>query len=315
VRPSPLIVVALLVALAAFAWVREPAAPDPYSVANLERLLDEPLERLPGSPLAAPSAPGAGREAFWEVLRAPPFAETGNSGPSLRLGRLLADPTRAARAAREAGALLDCPALGPDGPLGQTLAEAILASPAIEHGAQHTLKIYGCRHAADADSGPGLEDSYFARKALAAGLRERVGDGAPLTILGEETPLKGGINLDVRLEGELQTIEVTFDGSDTAPLRAERAFVGRGEADAGARAHLVEVLRRRAAQGEPLRIEGADEPVPTGVELRLEWFGGHLAITALRGPHRISTHLALLPEASAGEVPSGGATSSGPETE
>jgi len=288
-RTRLLLLGTLLLLAAAVAVVRRGLGFDPYAPARIAALLERPLDPRPG----APRDP----RTLAEALFAPPFAERTAEGTRLRLGALLADPTPAQASAACADELLALEAVGPEGPLGVPLWRALLDGPAVEPGADATLRIYGCRHGADAASGPALEDSYTARVALARALHDHArADGRRLTLLGEQSPLKGGVNFEVALVGATQSIEVTIDGRDVPPLRASRPFHAVTPHLEGARASLVQALRARAAADAtlgPLVLEGAEAPVPEGVALHLEWFGGRLALSARHGGARVGAHLAL----------------------
>lgn len=292
-----LALVALLGALGAAALVAPARGLDPHAPETLARLLERPIDAMPG-------APAESRPSFWKALLASPLVEPVEGGLRLDLGRVLADPSAARGSAESAGELLELEAQleteGEDVPLGVPLWRAILERAAVSEGTGRTLSIYGCRHLADADAAPSLEDTYHARLAMVRRLRELGNaDGAagPLAIRGEQAPVKGGINLEVVLQGERQSLRVTFDGSPQAALRVERAHRPPAPNDARARANLVAALEalalREPGLGE-LTLEGRDGPADGGVEMRFESYGGRLALTARRGSARLATHLTLL---------------------
>lgn len=291
-RAQPAILVALLGGLLAVALVRRAEGPDPFSESALAELVAAPLDSGPrGDGSTAP---------FWKALFEHPAVTRTPDGLCLRLGRVLADPSAARRAAENAGELLALEAEGPAGKLGIPLWRAVLDGPVLQRNENgRTLALYGCRHSADADAGPVLEDSYYARLALAEALKQhalaQAGEGA-FTLLGQETPVKGGVNFEVQLLGTRQSVSVTFDGHSTPLLRAAREQRPSAPNDARARATLIEVLRARAAAeglGE-LTIEGREAPVENGVDLRLELVGRRLALAATRGgTGRLATHLDL----------------------
>lgn len=293
-QKKPLLLVALALALAVTALVRRAQISTPYARATLLTLLEQPVDRAPG-------APDGPRPPFWKTLLAPPFTEPGDTGPVLRLGRVLADPSAARGSADSAGELLALEAGGPQGKLGIPLWRAILTGPSTEldPGVGRTLKMYGCRHSADADAAPVIEDSYAARLALAAALRAHAAEEdavEPLTLVGELTPARGGVNFDVQLVGNTQAVSVTFDGHRDVRYSAARTHRPEAPNDERARARLVELLHLLAAQ-EPalgaLRLEGGSTPATNGVDLRLEFAGGCLSLVARRGAARCATHYQL----------------------
>jgi hypothetical protein len=216
----------------------------------------------------------------------------------LRLGRVLSDPTAARVSAESAGELLALEAEGPQGELGTPLWRAILAGPALEPGERIALKLYGCRHTALPEAGPALEDTYCARLSLAQALREHVSaepGSAPLTLIGEHVPMRGGVNFEVQLLAETQSVVVTFDGHETAPLSATRAYHPRAPNDARARANLVQALRERTAAAGlgALTITDAEPSATDAIDVRIEQLGGRQSLVARRGATRLATHRQL----------------------
>jgi hypothetical protein len=290
-RIRPVLLSLLAAILAGVALVQRREAPDPYSVDTLVRLLRRPLDQLPCTDGEATPC--------WRSLLEPPFAQRHSAGVTLRLGRLLADPTTARASALSAGELLALEAEGPEGPLGVPLWRAVLDGAAFDPDAPRTLKIHGCRHSADADAGPVIEDSYHARLSLARALRAHAkarAEGEPVTVLGEDTPLRGGVNFEIQLVGTTQAVQVSFDSKAVPALRARRPFARAAPSDERARASLVAALHALALEVEgfgPLTIEGESASAPGGVDLRLEVFGDRLALTARSGTSRLATHLSL----------------------
>ena len=271
------LILALLCVLA-YLFVPRPT-PDRLSALSAGELLARPVDPPPGV------APASDAPALWrELLRSPASAE---GGLTLKLGRVLADPSAARLAAEQAGELLRQPAKNAQGELGLPLWKAVLDGPATtrENGAP-VLKLYGCRHSADADAGPVLEDTSAARLALARTLRElAAGDPAysGLTLAGEETPAHGGVNFEVQLVGDRHSVQVSFDGHDAAPLTAERMFRPVAPNDDAARQSLVRGLRDESAADASLAglvIAGEDAPVPGGIDFRLERFGERQTLSA-----------------------------------
>jgi hypothetical protein len=307
--PKKLLLVALLAVFAALvALVRPARVTDPLAPETLARLLAQPVDRVPG----APPGLGEGPTPFWKALLAPPLVELAEAGRVLPLGRVVADPSAARGSAESAGELLELEAVGPDGPLGVPLWRALLERAAVGDERGRTLSVYGCRHSADPDAGPVLEDTYHARVSIVQRLRALAeGQGTPLVIRGEQTPVKGGVNLEVQLDGERQWVRVTFDGNAHPPLRAERKHRPPSPNDARARTRLVAALRALAAE-EPalgtLSIEGAEAAVSGGVDVRLEIYGGRLSLVARRGATRLSTHLVLDPSLAPSVPPGSTAT-------
>lgn len=291
-RAQPVVLVALLGGLLTLALVRRAEGPDPFCEAALAELLSRPLD--------APGTRPDGAVPFWKALLEHPAVTRTPDGSVLRLGRVLADPSAARRAAESAGELLDLEAEGPEGKLGLPLWRAVLDGPVLRRSeGGRTLALYGCRHSADADAGPALEDSYYARLALAEALKRHAlaqpGEGA-FTLVGQESPVKGGVNFEVQLVGARQSIAVTFDGHPTPVLRAARDQRPSAPNDARVRANLIGALcARAAAEGlGVLTVEGREAPVENGVDLRLEIVGGRLALTATRGgTGRLATYLQL----------------------
>ena len=291
-RAKALVLLALLAALAGIAFVRR-GPPDPLSQASLDALLLSPID--PASP-----KPDAPRPPFWKALLEHNALTLGPAGPSLRLGRVLADPSAARISAEHAGELLALEAEGPDGKLGMPLWRAMLAGPSLEQGpAGRTLAFYGCRHTADADAAPVLEDTYRARVSLADALVQYAlsePGAAPLTLLGREAPVKGGVNFEVQLLGDTQSVSVSFDGHAAPPLKASRTYRPPPPNDARARAALSAALRERLADEGlgKLEVVGAEAPVEDGLDVRIELMGEHLALVATRaGGERLATHRAF----------------------
>src|SRR6185503_8876477 len=164
---KPAVLVVLLAVLASVALVRRRGEPDVLSAPALALLLEQPLD---APPKAAPDAPAGDGTPAWRAL-VEQLAETTPDGLTLRLGRVLSDPTAAHASAESAGELLALEAEGPQGKLGQPLGRAILAGPALEAGERNALKLYGCRHSALPEAGPAIEDTYCARLSLAQALR------------------------------------------------------------------------------------------------------------------------------------------------
>ena len=86
-RVKPAVLVALLALLASVALVQRAHAPDPLAPAALALLLEQPLDSPSGSAANDP-APA------WRALLEQ-FAERTSAGLTLRLGRVLSDPTQA----------------------------------------------------------------------------------------------------------------------------------------------------------------------------------------------------------------------------
>ncbi|MSR63815.1 MAG: hypothetical protein EXS08_15425 [Planctomycetes bacterium] len=297
-RTKFLLSLALLATFGTLAWVRRNSTPDALATTTFRALLARPLD--PGPKGASSAEP----QAFWRALLELPAVVRTENTLTLPLGRVLSDPSAARLAAESAGELLALEAESQGGPLGLTLLQAILAGPAVEQtetGA--VLKLYGCRHSADADAGPLLEDSYYARLSLAGALRAAAQQrGLALTLRGEDAPVKGGVNFEVQLSAEQQVIEVTFDGTQQPPLRARRSGRPRAPNDARARANLVQALEALAADaGLTLLLEGRTERAPGGIDLRLEHNGQRLSLIARSGAARLATHLDLASPSSLSE--------------
>ena len=304
-RARFVILLCIVLTLAGLAVVERSQAPDPLAQGTLEAMLARPLEA--SSSRGPAPAEGTPQPLFWRALLAR-SGTVADERTTLRLGLVLADPSAAHLAAERAGELLD---LAPEdaagdaaGGPGQPLWRAVLEGPASERTEQgRTLKLFGCRHSADAAAGPTIEDSYHARLALAAALRARITAAEPgvaLTVLGEEVPVRGGANFEVALRGPTQSVVVTFDGQKRTPLRVSREFRPEAPNDARARANLVAALRRVAErEGLALELDGAEAPVAGGVDLRLEVFGSRLALSTTDSGARLATHLELAPDGSA----------------
>jgi hypothetical protein len=292
-QPKPALLVALLAVLLAAALVRRNAAPNALSEASLAALLACPLDS------AGPRDEGS-RAPFWQALLEHPAVTRTATGVTLRLGRVLSDPSAARLAAESAGELLALEAEGPQGKLGVPLWRAVLDGPSTQKSAHgRTLALNGCRHSADADAGPALEDTYSARLALGSALGELAlsepGAGA-LTLLGQKMPVKGGVNFEIQLLGDVQSVVVTFDGRPAPSLKATRTFHAQAPNDARARANFVAALRARLeAEGlGKLTVEGETSPVADGLDVRIEEYGGRVALVATRGGGgRLATHREL----------------------
>jgi len=222
---------------------------------------------------------------LWKALleRAAPAASDGSR--TLRLGRVQTDPTIARQAAEVSGELLLLPALEGSTELGLPLWKVLLDGPAAARSAEGTvLKLYGCRFATDADAATAIEDTYFARLALARALREIAAqhpEYGPLTIEGEKMPVQGGANIELQLVGDAHMAQVTVDRNPAAPVFVRRTWRPSAPNDEAARRVLVEGLRARAAADATfakLAIEGQAAAVPGGVDLRLEALYGRLAL-------------------------------------
>jgi hypothetical protein len=290
------LLVLLLLLGAAAALLPRPSA-DRLSAQAARELLALPVDPLPGA-ARSPDAP-----ALWRALLRGPAATRTETGVTLRIGRVLADPSSARGAAEAAGELLRQPARNAAGELGAPLWRVVLDGPGTERrdGAP-VFKIYGCRHKADPDAGPVLEDTYAARLALAQGLRELAAldpGTAGLVIEGESMPVRGGANFELSLSGDTHSVEVTFDGHEAAPILAQRAFRPAAPNDAVARRSLVRGLRDEVgADGTfpPLTIEGEDAPAAGGVDFRLERIGERQALSAqVAGAPPLRVHRPWLP--------------------
>ena len=242
--------------------------------------------RRPPAGAAADAASGASEELpFWRALLEGPAATRSDGVVTLKLGRVHADPSAARLAAEAAGELLELTVVTPAGTV--PLWRAVLDGPAAARSSEGTaLKLYGCRHSADPETGPLLEDTYAARLSIAREFRrlaETSPDHRPLTIEGEHTPVAGGANFEVQFRAGEQTLVVTVDRQALEPLSVRRSFRAEPPNDAVARGSLVQALRARAAADpayQALRIEGEASPVGGGVDLRLEWFGEHQSLVA-----------------------------------
>ncbi|HEX6886312.1 MAG TPA: hypothetical protein VF530_23255 [Planctomycetota bacterium] len=278
----PLVLGALLVVAAGIALVLRASAPQPYSVPALSELLAQPARPGPGAREPLPAT-------LWQGLLAPPFAEGPVASPRLALGQVWAAPTIASLAAERAGELLALAAEGPDGPTGTPLWRALLDGPATWRGETLTLALNGCLHTTDAAAGPILEDTYHARLSLARALQEHAqAAGLALDLRGVEVPVRGGVNFEVQLLGEEHALRVTFDGHPELFLRARRSFRPAAPHTAGARANLVAALRALAGDACPgLVLEGVEQPVAGGVDLRIETVDGRFALLATRGSARL----------------------------
>jgi hypothetical protein len=295
-RSRTLLLAALGLPLVGLALVVPRREPELFPAATLQALLRRPL----AGPNAGPNPPS-----FFQALLAHSSLTRDARGATLRLRRVLADPSAARLSAQHAGELLSLEAHTPTGPLGIPLWQAVLehARPAEDGGL--ALELYGCRHLADADAGPTLEDTYAARLALADALAQhaRTRAGAPpLELRGREVPVRGGINLEVELVGQTQAVRVTFDGAPEKMLRAQRVWRPTAPNDARARADLVAALRTEArAHGiDELAVEGEHEPVADGLDVRLERAGERVSLVATHaGKERLATWLEASADAQA----------------
>lgn len=279
-----LVLPALLVLAAGLALVQRAREPEPYGEPALAVLLRQPGQRAPWETEQAPRLLGH------ELLSAP-FVDETPAGPRLSLGRVWAAPTVAALAAREAGLLLALEAEGPEGPTGLPLWRVILEGPSTEEGAERTLALYGCRHATDPDAGPVIDDTYAARLSLAQALEGHArSSGSTVRLRGAEAPVAGGVNFEVQLMGDEHAIRVTFDGHPALAYRARRAFRPEAPHEAAVRRNLVAALRALASEDARLAglvIEGEEEAVHGGVDVRLEILDGRLALAARRNEARL----------------------------
>ena len=141
------------------------------------------------------------------------------------------------------------------------------------------LRLYGCRQSADVEATPAIEDTWFARVALAKAFREIAREHpeyAPLVIEGEEHPAKGGANFELQIIGDQHMVQVTVDDSDAEALLVGRHWRPVPPNDAAARAILVRGLLA-SARTDPdwasLAIAGEETPADGGLDLRLAFFG------------------------------------------
>jgi hypothetical protein len=292
----PLILLAVLGLVGVVAIVQTPKAPDPYSPAALTGLLRQPPSRsADGQP--APHA------TLGSTLLNPPFATPDESGRRLELGRVWSAPTVARLAAERAGELLDLEAEGPDGPTGKPLWRVLVDGPSTQPGEPATLALYGCRHSADSDAAPAIEDTYAARQSLARALEQHARSaGLSLDLRGTDAPVKGGVNFEVQLSGERHALVATFDGHPGKAYRAWRTFRPTAPFDDAVRASLVRALRDFAAEDPAhagLELEGIESPVAGGVDLRIELLDGRLQLTAQRGLARAHGQASPAPELTA----------------
>lgn len=286
---------ATLLLLGSVALIARHRSSEPYSEKNLAALLAAPLtSRAQGAPPEEP---------FWRALLAHPSVRRTANGLELPLGRVQADPTIARAAALAAGELLALPSRDPAGKDGPPLWEVILASSAAreEHG-QRFVRLFGCRHSASAEAAPALEDSYYARVALAEELqRLALAAGKPIVLEGVEAPVSGGVNFEVAWAAGRQIIDVTFANEPRQVWSAERPFEASAPSDATARASLVAALAKLAAADASLgslTLLGEESAQADGIDVRLELLGGRLsALTSASQGRRLSAFIPLTPAA------------------
>lgn len=227
----------------------------------------------------------SGDRPLWKTLLERAALAAPDGTPTLKLGRIHADPTIARQAAEAAGELLLLPAMQGATETGVPLWKALLDGPAATRSEGGTaVKLYGCRFTADIDAAAAIEDTYHARLALARALREIVAqhpEYGPLTIEGEETPVQGGANFEVQLVDDAHMLEITVDRAAAAALGARRTWRPGAPNDEAARRAIVGGLRARAGADPAfarLVIEGEAAPVPGGVDVRIEALYGRLAL-------------------------------------
>lgn len=289
------VLAATLLLLGSVALIARRQASDPYSKEHLAALLAAPLT-LPGDD-ASP------REPFWRALLLHPRVRRVEGGLELPLGRLQADPTIARTAALAAGELLALPARDPAGQEGAPLWEVILASSAArEENGQRFVRLFGCRHSATPEGAPALEDSYYARVALAEGLqRLAAAAGQPIVLEGLEAPVAGGVNFEVAWAEGRQLLDVTFANHPKDRWSVERPFEASATADAAARANFITALEELAASDATLgslTVLGKESAHPEGIDVRLELLGGRLsALTSSGQGKRLSAFIPLTPSA------------------
>ena len=287
-RVSLLAAALALVLGLAVVW-EQPPEPDLFALEHVEALLAAPVQ------VSGPARVGDQRSLFEALLEHPAVTHT-DAGTTLRLGRVLGFPTTARLAAESAGELLELEVETAEGR--KSLWRAILSGPATQDTPENgrALALYGCRHSADPAAGPVLEDSYFARLALARALEAHArAEPAPVTILGQEVPRRGGVNFEVVQQGEEQILLVTFDGCRGLSYEVRRPHRPLAPNDARARIQWVAALRAAfAARPElgPLVIEGELEPV-AGLYVRIEPFENRLALVAEGTGVRLSSWIAL----------------------
>jgi len=283
-RVHPLLFATLVLALiGAGVGLRPRHSVESRAVAAAPELLD----LVPAK--SAPEAPP-----LWKTLLERAAVSTPGGPPTLKLGRVFANPTIARQAAEASGELLLLPAVQGSSELGRPLWQVLLESSAARRTDEGTaLELYGCRFSADADAAAAIEDTYYARLALARALRDIVAshpEYGPLTIEGEEIPVHGGANFELQLIGDAHMAQVTVDRDPAAPVGVRRTWRPSAPNDAEARRLLVAGLRQRAATDPAfarLAIEGETAPVPGGVDLRVEALFGRLAldVTLSDGSH------------------------------
>lgn len=313
-RTLPLLLVAILALGVAGILTRSRPSPEHQAARAAYQMLDLAVA-LPGpganAPTDAPRAGAAGGAthdsgpAFWQVFleaSVEPASEPPSDPPSepigrpvLRLGAVRADPQPARLSADCAGELLALPtrtSFGVEAPGAPPLWRALLEGPAAQRDPETggvRVRLHGCRHSADPAFQPMIEESYFARLSIATALQELAADHPefqPLVVEGIEVPGPGdrpGLNFEVQLMGPLQVLTVTLHRAEGPPLYAQRPWSADPPNDAIARRSLVEGLRQRAGTDPryaELQIEGVLEPVPGGIDLRLEYFGERQALAA-----------------------------------
>lgn len=290
-RSLPPVLLASALLLGSVALIARERPSDPYSRAHLRALLSAPLTKREKD--AGPQEP------LWRALLAHPRVRRSEQGLELPLGRLQTDPSIARASAEAAGELLTLASRDPDGRDGPPLFEVLLASSAArEENGQRIVKLYGCRHSATPDGAPALEDSYYARLALAEGLERAAAEaGRPILIEGRDAPVVGGANFEVAWIDGRQVLDVTFAQEPTRRWNVSRPFEARAPHDGRARAALVAELQALAASDPalgPLTILGIEEARLDGIDLRLELFGGRLSVSTStsQGP-RLSSFVVL----------------------
>ena len=254
-------------------------SPERLSARSAGELLLLPVGEAP-----APGGPDA-RAPLWRTLLERVATRGADGRTTLALGRVSVDPTVARLAALEAGELLRLkvgsePASGAEDTR-EELWKLVLDGPAAERTDEGlVLRLYGCRHTADVAAAPVIEDTWFARLALAEAFREIAGEHPEvgrLVIEGDQVPVKGGANFELQLLGDRHGVQFTVDDSDAEPLLAGRRWRPVPPNDALARAELVQGLLANA-RNDPdyaaLEIDGVEQPAEGGLDLRLESLGG-----------------------------------------
>lgn len=276
----PALVVTLLVFAGLLGLVQRASRPAPYSQEAVSELLGQ----------AAQGVEGTHGATLAQALLAAPFAEERDGRAHLRLGHVWSAPTVARLAAEAAGELLALEAVGAEGPTGLPLWRVLLDGPATSGtGDARTLALYGCLQATDVEAGPAIEDTYVARQALAQALEQHArAAGFLLTLEGVDVPQRGGVNLEVQLQGLEHWIRVTFDGRRDLAYHARRSFRPAAPHDSAARASLCAALRAVAREeGCELVLEGEEAPLPDGTAIRLEPLDGRLTLSASRAQARL----------------------------